>query len=392
MAPKAAGVVVDKLIFTFLLLTIVSMNVTIKAQDISEDELQARINTYFDNFGVTVYYPSIDYTKKLSRNTSISARYLTDVISAASMRSNFQIDGITSATPKKEGGSDNTPDEWRHEIGLGVTQRVIQGTASLNGSYSIEHDYSSKTFFASINYPFAQKNTYLTLGISGSFDKIFPQIRNWTRTRNTYSINWAFSQILSKNIITQLDASYIDVSGYQLDGYQIVRIYDDKKGAFRNLEPVHPDKRIRRAVGLRTNIGITNNLTLQPGYRYYWDSWDVRSNTIYAILSNNFSEVLSGSLEYRQYFQTKAYFFKAIYDSLEEFMSVEGQLNSGYSNQINLNISLKGKKGASLLNNEKIQLISSLGVYKRHYDSPDWHSGFLNLYSLLFSIGIRYHL
>lgn len=362
------------------------------AQDIPSDELQARINTYFDNFGVIVIYPSIDYTKKLSDNTSVSARYLTDIISAASMKSHFNVDGVTSATSRTEGGADNTPDEWRHEFGLGVTQRLGEGIVSLNGLYSIEHDYSSRSGFISLTYPFANKNTYLTLGGSVSLDKVFPQTRTWTKDENTYSFNVAFSQILSKNIITQIDASYIDVNGYQQDGYQIVQIYNDKQGAFINYEPVLPDRRIRRAVGIRTNIGITDKITFQPGYRYYWDTWNINSNTFYGILSKNFSDIFSASLEYRQYFQTKAFFFQPYYLQPEEYMSVEGNQNSGYSNEINIKGTLKGKKDNFFLTNENIQLLSSIGFYKRHYDSPDWHSGYLNLYSFLFSLGIRYHL
>src|SRR4029077_3282329 len=99
-----------------------------------------------------------------------------------------------------------------------------------------------------------------------SFDKVFPQTRTWTKDRNTFSIDGAFSQIMAKNIITQIDASYMNVDGYMLDGYQIIRIYDEKKGTFLTVEPVEPDKRIRRAVGIRTNIGLTDAITLQPGY------------------------------------------------------------------------------------------------------------------------------
>lgn len=389
---KAAVAVVDRKYYIFVLISaLLTGFVNAFAQDVPEDELQARINTYFDNFGVTVIYPSINYSKKLSDNTSVSATYLTDIISAASMQSLFEVDGITSATNRTYGGSDNTPDEWRHEIGLGVTQKVSEGSFYINGLYSIEHDYSSKTILGSITYPFAQKNTYLTLGSALSFDKIFPQNRTWTKDRNTYAFNAAFSQILGKNIIAQLDASYIDVRGYQLVGYQIVRIYNNEKKAFITYEPVYPETRIRKALGIKSNIGLTDEITLQPGYRYYWDSWNINSSTIYAILSKNFSETFSGSVEYRQYFQTAAFFFLPYYLSLQEYMGVDGQINSGYSNVLNFDFTLQGKKG-SFISNENMQLIGTLGYYKRHYDSPDWFSGFLNLYSFIFNIGIRYHL
>ena len=389
---KAAAVVADKKYFCFYIICFLVTGITCAfAQDVPEDELQARINTYFDNFGVTVIYPSINYSKKLSNTTSVSATYLTDIISAASMQSLFEVDGVTSATDRTYGGKDETPEEWRHEIGVGVTQKISEGSFYVNGIYSIEHDYSSKTILGSITYPFAQQNTYLTLGGTASFDKIFPENRTWTKTRNTYAANVALSQILGKNVIAQIDASYIDVTGYQLVGYQIVRIYNDKKGGFITYEPVYPETRIRRAVGIRSNIGLTDNITLQPGYRYYWDSWDINSSTIYAILSKNFSETFSGSVEYRQYYQTAAFFFQPFYLTLPEYMGVDGQINSGYSNVVNFNFTFQGNKG-NFLSNENLQLLGTLGYYKRHYDSPDWHSGLLNLYAFIFNIGIRYHL
>jgi len=384
--------VVDKKLIILLIISFIFLNADISpAQDVPEDELQARINTYFDNFGVTVIYPSINFSKKLSNNTSISATYLTDIISAASMQSLFEVDGVTSATDRTYGGKNETPEEWRHEIGLGITQKISEGSFYVNGLYSIEHDYSSKTILGSVTYPFAQQNTYLTLGAVASFDKIFPENRTWTKDRNTYAFNAALSQILGKNVIAQLDASYIDVSGYQLVGYQIVRIYNNEKQAFITYEPVYPETRIRRALGIKSNIGITDDITFQPGYRYYWDSWDINSNTISAVLSRNFSETFSASVEYRQYYQTAAFFFLPYYLSLQEFMGVDGQINSGYSNVVNFNFTLRGRKG-SFISNEKMQLLGTLGYYKRHYDSPDWHSGLLNLYSFIFNIGLRYQL
>lgn len=362
------------------------------AQDIPEDELDVRINSYFDNFRVTVIYPQVSITKKLGDGTSISGRYLSDIISSASMRANFQVDGVTSATTRKEGGADNNPDEWRNEFGAGITQKLIDGVLSLNGSYSIEHDYSSKTITGSLSYPFAKKNTVLQFSFVKNFDKVFPQIRTWTKDRNTASINAGLTQILSKNIITQLDGSYTTISGYQLDGYQVVRIIENDS-TYRTVEPVHPDFRVRRAIGMRTNFGLTKNITLQLGYRYYWDSWDVKSHTISAKISSNFSPVVSGSFEFRHYLQTRAFFFKPVYTQVEQYMSVEGQLNSGYSDEAELNLVLRGSKkyDVPFINNDKLSLTGSLGFYRRYTDSPDWFTDYQILYAYTMSVGLRYN-
>ncbi len=359
-------------------------------QEVPENELDARINSYFDNFGVTVIYPEITYNKKLSSGTGITARYLSDIITAASMKANFQVDGLTSATTKKTGGGDNTPDEWRHELGLGVNQKVFSGLFSLNGDYSIEHDYSSKTFVGSLTYPFAKKNTIVQLSFLRSLDKVFPQIWTWTKDRNTSTISAELTQVLSKSIITQFDASYSDVRGYMLDGYQVVRIIVDSS-TFHTLEPVEPDSRIRKAIGIRTNIGLTKKVSIQLGYKYYWDTWDVKSHTISAKLSKNFTPEFSGSFEIRHYLQTRAYFFKPVYTQAEQYMTVEGQLNSGYSDELVFNFVLRGNKNSSFITNDKLALTGSAGVYRRYTDSPDWFSDLQTLWATLLSIGIRYN-
>lgn len=390
-AHKAEAAAVDKKAVVSLLIFIFCFFGTWSfSQDLPENELNARINSYFDNFKVTVIYPQVTLTRKLSNSTSVSGRYLSDIISSASMRMNFQVDGITSATSKKVGGGDDTPDEWRHEFGLSLYQKISQGLVTLGGNYSIEHDYSSKTFLGTLAYPFAKKNTVLSLSFVRSLDKVFPQIRTWTKDRNTTSVSAALTQILSKGVIAQVDASYIGVSGYMLDGYQVIRIILNPS-TFHTYEPIEPNSRVRRAVGIRTNFGATNKISLQLGYRYYWDSWDIRSHTVSTVIGKKFSDIFSGKLELRHYWQTKAFFFKPSYSAIEEYMTVDQKLNSGYSDQAEFSFVLKGKKGASLLTNDKLALTGSAGLYRRYTDSPDWISDMNVLWAYLFSLGIRYN-
>lgn len=360
------------------------------SQTVPDNELQVNINTYFDNFRVIVAYPSVNITKKISGTTSITGRYLADIISSASMKSWFEVDGITSATPSKHGGGDNTPDELRNQFGLGINQSFGEMLVALNGMYSIEHDYSSKTFTANLSYPFAKKNTVLQLGFAGSWDKVFPQIRTWTKPRNTFQYDLGLTQILSKNIIAQFNASYIDVSGYMLDGYQVIKIIGPN--FFRIVEPNDPDKRIRRAAGLRINFAVSKKTALELGYRYYWDTWDIKSHTFSGAVKTHLSDNVGLSLELRRYDQTKAFFFKEYYPQVEQFMTVEGELNSGYTNEISFELTLSGNKKIKfpVLNNEKMQLNIGAGFFQRHTDTPDWFSRYLNLYAYLFNIGFRY--
>ncbi|MBS1493655.1 MAG: DUF3570 domain-containing protein [Bacteroidetes bacterium] len=365
------------------------MPVFLFAQQPTEDELQVNMNSYFDNFRLIVIYPSISITKNLDSKTSVNASYLVDAISSATMQMLFRVDGVTSATKTTTGGGDNTPDELRHQLNLGLTRDVFGATVSVDGMYSTEHDYSSKTFAANLIMPFAKKNTIFQIGYAGNWDKVFPQTRTWTKDRNTTTINLGVTQILSKKIISQLDFSYINVNGYMLDGYQVVRILDGS--TLRTLEPIEPDVRVRKAAGLRMNFGVTKLSTLLLGYRYYWDTWDIKSHTFDIEYKTHVSNYTNISLGFRQYFQTKAYFFKPEYAAPEELMTVDGKLNSGNTNQLSLDLEVKGNKSLDLpfLNNEKVSLISSIGFYHRHTDSPDWATRLSEMYAYLFSIGFK---
>ncbi|MEZ4691446.1 MAG: hypothetical protein R3A12_15315 [Ignavibacteria bacterium] len=82
MVPKAAVAVVDKIkIYILIFLLIIFTGSSLIAQDIPEDELQARINTYFDNFGVIVVYPSINYSKNFPK-TQASQLHILLILSA----------------------------------------------------------------------------------------------------------------------------------------------------------------------------------------------------------------------------------------------------------------------------------------------------------------------
>ena len=374
--------------FNFILFVIFFPSL-IFSQQLPEDEIQINMNTYFDNFYLNVYYPMINVTKSIDKNTSINASYLVDAITSASMRMTLKVDGITSATPNKQGGGDNTPDELRHQLSLGFTRNISDVSFTALGMYSIEHDYSSRTFASNLSIPFAKKNTFLLLGYAGNWDKIFPQTRTWTRNRNTTTINLGLSQILSKSIIAQADFSFINVDGYMLDGYQVVRIINGP--IFLNLEPIEPNKWVRKAAGLRTNIAVSKLSSLGIGYRYYWDTWDIKSHTFEASYKTHLGDYVNMALSLRQYFQTKAFFFKPIYTEIESFMGVDSKLNSGYTNDFSIGFTFKGNKNVDfpIISNEKISLMTSFGIYHRHTDSIDWIMRMSDLYAILINIGIK---
>ncbi|MFQ5627286.1 MAG: DUF3570 domain-containing protein [bacterium] len=365
-----------------------------QAQDLSEDELQLTLNSYFDNFNVKIIYPSISLSKKISDSTAINVRYLVDVISAASMKSHFDVDGVSSATSKEDGGGDNVPDEVRHEVGVGFTDvlngGIIKGgTLSLNSLYSVEHDYSSFTLAGTFSYLMAQKNTTLQLGLVRSWDKVFPQIRDWKKDKDVYTISLGLTQIFSTRFISQAILSYNKSSGMLSDPYQVVQIIQGDNVA--NYEPVHPSLRIRKAAGLRANYKLDSKSGFNFGLRYYWDDWDVKSITASVVFQRHINRALTVGLGIRHYEQTRAYFFKPEYAAAEPFMAVDTKLDAGYSNDYQFTLTFKGGYWRlPVLASENTQINLRVNFYQRHSSTPDWHSRLTEMYAYLFSFGVRY--
>jgi hypothetical protein len=363
------------------------------AQLIPGNETQVNVSGYFDNFSVSVLYPSISITKKVSESTSVTGRYLVDMITAASIRSHNpvqKVDVVTSASGRG-GGGPPTFDEVRHEFNVGFAHSLGSGILTFDGLYSTESDYTSSTLIGNFTQYFAENNTSLQVGVVRSWDKVFPKTKDWKKDKNVITLNLNFSQNISKSLILQLLSTYTNNNGLLSDNYQLVPISIEGKDSL--FDPIHPDLRIRRAAALSLKYRLTETSSLQLGYRYYWDSWDVNANTYSADYQRYLSKHVILGVGWRSNFQTSAFFFKPEYLVPEEYMTSDIKLDSGHSNELQLNLILTGGDRQSYLpfmKDDRVQYIFNLSFYLRHTDSPYWFNHLNNLFATNFNIGIRY--
>lgn len=385
----------------FPVLTILLINIQLlPAQDLPDNSVEVDINGYFDNFAVDIVYPSISANYKLDEKTSVNGRYLVDVITSASMKSHYDsvystvsakknIDAYTSATTKKHGGEDQFPDELRHEFALGITRMLGAISVSVNNIYSTEHDYTSETIAANTSIPFFLKNTIVNLGLTKRWDKVRPQIRTWKADKDVLNLDFGLTQILSRALLAQAEVSYSYMNGCLIDPYQVVPVFDTVNMAVKYYESVYPGSRTRWAGGLRCIWGVKDNVSLQLGYRYYSDDWDIRSHTIDGLYQQSYlDDNLILGFGCRVYFQTQASFFKDRYYNLDKYIGVDSKLNGQFSNELQLKCDVNGSL-LSFINNDRINLISRINLYFRKTDSPDWFSRYDKLYALIFSFGCK---
>ena len=412
---KAAGAdVVDWK--TTILLGLIGLISPLSAQQLPDEELQANFSGYFDNFQVTVIYPNFALTRHVSESTSITGRYLVDLISAASIRSGSSngsnpgeedgegefdkpaqtqsVDVVTAAsTGGGGGGGENAlrlTDDVRNEFVLGVTHLIPNGNFSLNGLYSKEHDYSSRTIAGTISRDFAEKTTTLQLGFVRSWDEVFPVTKTWTRSANVETVDATFDQILSTRLLTQFLFSYTKAYGQLADVYRTIDIAGPD--SVIKYDPVHPYTRYRRAFSDRFVYRLNPLSSITFSYRYYWDTWDVRSHTISSLYQRHISRYSILGVGFRTYFQNEAFFFKNEYTAPEKYMTADSKLDKTYSTELELNLTVNGggyQSSLPFLDDERVQYNFSLNWYRRHTDSPDWFSGKKVLSAIYFNMGVR---
>ena len=418
---KAEGAVVVKNLFVLVLLISCLYSTTLRAQELPANELQVNFSGYFDSFDVNVLYPNIALTSKVSETTSITGRYLVDMITAASIRGSSsdatisgdndddrfdddikapiktagtkKVDAVTAASSVGGGrgsvGSDF--DDVRQEFNLGITHLLAGNRISLNGIYSTERDYTSNTLAGTISREFALKNTTVEIGIVRSWDRVFPVTKDWTRTKSVVSYSANFSQLLSKNALIQVLTSYTENDGYLADAYH--QISFGPADAPVLYDPIHPDNRIRRAAGTQLKFRLNPSSSMQVGYRYYWDNWDVVSHTISANYMRRLSPHIIFNFGLRHYLQSQAYFFKPEYLQPETLMTTDIKLDEAYSNELQLGLILDGGRGEDylpFLTSEKVQYNFALNIYQRHTQTGYWYNGDTNLIAANFNIGLRY--
>ena len=399
-----AAVVKRKLFIAIILLPFYSF---LYGQILPKQELQVNFNGYFDSFDVNVIYPSISLTHNVSDNTSFTARYLVDMITAASIKSNNgksgkfieddivnniivlkkteaalqSVDAVTAASGKGNGEEDEgiSFDDVRNEFNLGITHLLGKGVVSLNGIYSVERDYASGTIAGTYQHYFAKNDASFQLGIVKSWDQISPTNKNWTKNKNVITISTGFSQVISKSLIIQFLASYTKNSGLLADVYQQVTLQDNLK-----VDPIHPNLRIRKAAALKLKFRISLSSSLEAGYRYYWDTWTINSNTVNITYMRYLSKKIILKLGLRNYSQSKAFFFKPFYTSSDKYRTVDIKLDSGNSMEYQL--------GFVFLKNEDLEYNFNLNIYTRNSSTPYWFNNKKNLFATNFNLGLRYKL
>jgi hypothetical protein len=287
-----------------------------------EDRLDTKFEVFHDRNDVTAVSPIFQLTKSIGRHFGIEWEGQLDAVTGASrewgLKGSGQIlDANTGASAKLDGvsgasareGGDIAP-EIRAGSKIGLTWTDKKGGV-LNGSLyaSKENDYTSFSPALGGSWDFAERNTTVSWGGSWFFDRMTPY-GEWGRlgggAKRVQSYNLGLSQILTPLSLAGLNATFTRTTGYIGHPYNTVGTLDSGTVA-ENLP------RAKDAVALAGQFIQGFHLGEQLGsvnaeYRWYTDSWNLRSHTLTVRWNQHVSDASVVRLQGRVYTQTAAAF------------------------------------------------------------------------------------
>ena len=222
---------------------------------------------------------------------------------------------------------------------------------SAKASVSSEYDYFSLGFGGSYTRLFNEKNTELSItgnvyldtwttiypvelrpGAAYGDSGYNPQFTPFDDTsRNSYSLGFGFSQILSKNLQGSLALDLVQQNGLLSTPFQRVYFSDKQDYFFDDFQLADdverlPDTRFKIALGGRLNYYINSVFVLRSYYRYYTDDWGITSHTASLELPVKLGDKFTIYPSYRFYNQTAADQFGAY----ETHLSTDAFYTSDY--------------------------------------------------------------
>lgn len=228
--------------------------------------------------------------------------------------------------------------------------------------FSKEYNYTSYGIDAMISQK-TKHNGEFTGKITGYFDRvklIYPSEFVQTATvtsassggenrnkipsspRNTITGSLSFSQVISQRLQGIILLDGVAQNGYL--GLPFHRVYF--ADGTPNIEKL-PSQRFKLPIGVRLNYFLGDKIILRTYYRYYVDSWGIKSNTASIEVPVKITPFFSISPFYRYYDQTAAKYFAPYeqHTSRDQYYTSNYDLSKFNSNFFGANLRIAPPKG-----------------------------------------------
>jgi len=344
---------------TCTLLSSTSFNTHASEED-RDKYLDSAFLYYSEKDRVTVYEPVVSYRKYLQFDEFIDYKLTLDAMTGASPNGASPTDTIQTFTgssgsagytvPANETPKRNFQDT---RVALNVTtQTPLSNITSRSTGYALsaEQDYASAGYNSSFSKDYNNKLTTLTAGGGLNLDLVFPTggapkaLTNVNAPsaaggggegegegggegegegfnpefKGTFDVLFGVTQVLNRYTLMQLNYSHEFIRGYLTDPYKIVSVIDSTTGYPYApadspdgvyLTEKRPDSRDTNSIYWKTVLNVFGDV-LRLSYRYYWDDWGIKSNTVDVKYRFEFAGKYFIQPHYRRYDQTAADFYR----------------------------------------------------------------------------------
>jgi hypothetical protein len=278
-----------------------------RAVDLPEDRAEAMIHAYRGG-GVTASGPALLVRKSVADRFALGASLYVDSVSNAS------IDVVTTASPYHE-----TRTEY------GFTGDYVYRDSRITGSVTSSHepDYTANTVGLDVSQEVFGGMTTVSLGFTRGADKV---LKHGAPEFSDEAHHWQYrlgaTQILTPRWVASVNVEALSDEGFLGSPYRIARVF----GAA--VPERNPRTRTGRAVQFRLIGDVGSRDALHADYRYYRDTWEIKSHTVEFGYSRYFGDRWLVDAYVRGYSQQHAVFYSDNAQTETTYISRNRQLST----------------------------------------------------------------
>jgi len=265
-------------------------------------QLDATTLLYGEASRTRVVEPVARITRFFGGGGSLGAQFALDVITGASPTGARPAGGVQTVTTPSGNtqivGAGQLPATSFNDVRGAVDLDWLQPIGAVFGAatgahYSLEKDYQSAGVSEMLSFETMHRLTTLTVGGGYNRDDVFPtggtpvglstggELTGVDRnSKEVTSLMVGVSRVLSRRWLVGINATRSDERGYLTEPYKVVSLLDPTtQEPVGHLTELRPSSRQRTDV-LGSSVYHLARDILYASYRYYWDDWGLRSQTL----------------------------------------------------------------------------------------------------------------
>ena len=266
---------------------------------------------YYDGGGVEVDGPTFLIRKNFASKFSVYGSYHHDSISGASP------DVLAGASEYSED---------RDEYTIGGSWLRNNTIMDLSYTHSDEDDYQSDTVGFDVSHEAFGALTTVNIGASvGSDDVERNDLASFSEDLDRYSFRAGISQVITNTTVLAFDYEATVEEGFLNNPYRFVFVNGVSLGSGSEQ---YPDTRTGQAFALKGIKYWQHRASTSLGYRFYRDTWEIRSHTIDLNYSQYIGNQWVADIYGRYYSQDEASFFSDNFSTPLKYMARDKELDA----------------------------------------------------------------